>query len=978
MVLAIDFAVRDAAGGKQYGNVAGDGQSNLIQVGSGDSISLNLSRASVTAYEQRGSDLIIALSDGRTIVLSNYFNTAAGQTNHLYLSSEGEMTEVLISEGNNGVLFADYGPVSGWDKWSPMDDLRFTAADNITDAAYVSNEPAGMAPFVPGLLGLGGLGPLVALTGGAVIIGAGGGGGGDGSTPDTTPPVVAITSGTESVDHVENLADYQNGVVIGGTSEPGAIVTVLVNGSTQTTTTTPGGTWTVTFPTTDVNPGDYTTPVTVTATDAAGNSTTVTDNLVVDTIPIPITFNPVGGDDKVNMVDNQGNLVVTGLTDPGATLAVTLRGVTLTTTADASGNWSVNYGNGILPDGNGRSETITATTTDINGNPTTSTHTFMVDTEVSVAFTGQATGDGLVNRSEAGAAIALTGTAEPGAAISVAWYGTTLTTTASDAGTWTVSYPANMIPNTITNVTDSVATVTATDSFGNTATASQTIRLDTQTFVGIDAQQMGDNVVSGPEVATATSTASGIRFTGTAEPGASVEVNFENGSHTVIANAQGVWSANFATSEFPAGTYDSSISVRATDGANNTATATHSIRVDTEVVPFATTSFSTGADNVLNFAEAANGLTVTGTVEAGSTVMVQLGSGSSHAATVTGTTWSYTFAPGEVTAGDMHNMNFSATATDRFANTASLSQMVAVDTQVINLAATNQMGGDGVLNAAEAAAGVTLTGTSEANSTVVVRLANGSEVTTTASATGLWSAHFDTAQLPSGPTGTSTVTVTATDLARNVDSYTQTFTYDTVAPNDPWITNDAGTGNLISGIATANSPDTMTYHAVSATGGVADLQLAAQFTGTVDVNGTNVVSEWAFFNNPVPDGSYLVINDTDAAGNESSTLYLRSTEAVTVDLSRAGLSEFDFGTIDLTSSQASLSLNEAQINALTGADKQMAIAGGADDSVTLIGATDTGTTQVVNGESYRLYTLGSGGASVLIDDDILTTLNSGV
>lgn len=976
MVSAIDFAVRDGAGGKQFGNVAGDGQSNLIQVGSGDSISLNLNKASVVGYEQHGGDLIISLTDGRTIVLSNYFNEAAGQVNHLYLSSEGEMTEVLIHESNDGVLFADYGPVSGWDKWSPLDDLRFTSADNIADAVYVSNEPAGMAPFVPGLIGLGGLGPLAALVGGAAVLsGAGGGGGGGGTNtpPDTTPPVVAITQGTETVHHVENLADYQNGVVLGGTSEPGATITVVVNNHTQTTTTDSSGNWTVTFPTTQVNPGDYKTPVTVTATDAAGNSTTISDNLVVDTIPIPITFSPVGGDDRVNMVDNSGDLVVTGHTDPGATLNVTLRGVTVSTTADSSGNWTAIYTHGTLPDGNGRTETITATTIDIHGNPTTATHDFVVDTQVSVAFTGQATGDGLVNGSEATSAIALSGTAEAGSSISVTWFGTTLTTTALAGGTWTVSYPANLIPGNITNMTDTVATVTATDGFGNTASASQTIRLDTQTFVGIDSTQMSDNVVSGPEVTTATNSGNGITFTGTAEPGARVEVSFENGTHTVTATAQGTWSANFASSEFRTGTYDSSISVRATDGANNVATATHSIHVDTEVVPFATTGFSTGSDNVLNGAEATNGLTVTGTVEAGSTVMVTLGNGTAHSANVNGTSWSYTFAANEVTAGDLHNMSFKAVATDRYSNTSTITQAVAVDTQVVNLHATNQMGGDGVLNAVEAAAGVTLTGTSEANSRVVVHLANGAEVITTASAGGTWSAHFDTAQLPSGSGGTSSVTVTATDLAGNVDQYSQTFTYDTVAPSDPWITNDAGTGNTISGIATAVSPDDLTYHSVSATGGAINLSPTAQFNGAVDVNGHSVASEWAFFGSPVPDGSYLVINDTDAAGNESSTLYLRSTEAVTVDLSRAGLSDFDFGTIDLTSSHATLTLSEAQINNLTGADKQMAIAGEADDHVTLIGATDTLTHSVVNGESYHLFTLGTGGASVLIDDDIIVS-----
>jgi hypothetical protein len=114
-----------------------------------------------------------------------------------------------------------------------------------------------------------------------------------------------------------------------------------------------------------------------------------------------------------------------------------------------------------------------------------------------------------------------------------------------------------------------------------------------------------------------------------------------------------------------------------------------------------------------------------------------------------------------------------------------------------------------------------------------------------------------------------------------------------------------------------------------------------------------------------------VFSDADAAGNSSSTLYIRSTTGeTTVDLSRAGLSDFDFGTIDLTAAHASLTLSAAQINALTGADKSMIIAGAADDHVTLVGASDTGQTQVLHGDTYHLYTLGSDGAQVLIDSDI--------
>ena len=129
------------------------------------------------------------------------------------------------------------------------------------------------------------------------------------------------------------------------------------------------------------------------------------------------------------------------------------------------------------------------------------------------------------------------------------------------------------------------------------------------------------------------------------------------------------------------------------------------------------------------------------------------------------------------------------------------------------------------------------------------------------------------------------------------------------------------------------------------------------------------------FAETVPDGTYLVINTADISGNESSTLLIvDNTSAPDVDLDRAGLSGFDFSTIDLTfAPEAELSISAEQILALTGADRQLMVKGDADDWVSLTDAVDSGTTTEIDGEVYRLFTLGDSGASVLIDDDITTT-----
>ena len=109
MVQAIEFAVRNSAGGIVRGTVGGEG-SNFIQVGSGEQVSLNLARSSIVGYERQGSDLVVKLVDGGTVVLDGYYDVAPGSINRLYISADGGVTEVILQDGGaDGVLFVPYG-----------------------------------------------------------------------------------------------------------------------------------------------------------------------------------------------------------------------------------------------------------------------------------------------------------------------------------------------------------------------------------------------------------------------------------------------------------------------------------------------------------------------------------------------------------------------------------------------------------------------------------------------------------------------------------------------------------------------------------------------------------------------------------------------------------------------------------------------------------------------------------------------------
>ncbi|MCZ8154067.1 MAG: RTX toxin, partial [Rhodobacteraceae bacterium] len=126
MSSAIDFAVRGFAGGTQYGQVAGPDQSTFIQTAAGDSLSLNLDPTSVLGYTRDGADLVIELADGRIITLADWFHADGDVPNRLYLSTNGAITEVALTDPGDGFLAASFIPAPPAEKWSPLDDLRFT------------------------------------------------------------------------------------------------------------------------------------------------------------------------------------------------------------------------------------------------------------------------------------------------------------------------------------------------------------------------------------------------------------------------------------------------------------------------------------------------------------------------------------------------------------------------------------------------------------------------------------------------------------------------------------------------------------------------------------------------------------------------------------------------------------------------------------------------------------------------------------
>ncbi|MGY0782380.1 SwmB domain-containing protein, partial [Azospirillum argentinense] len=332
---------------------------------------------------------------------------------------------------------------------------------------------------------------------------------------------------------------------------------------------------------------------------------------------------------------------------------------------------------------------------------------------------------------------------------------------------------------------------------------------------------------------------------------------------TVTADANGLWTVT--TASLGDGAHSlTAVSSDATGTSSASSTLTVTIDSAAPNAPTVTTALSNSATP-----------TLTGTAEADSTVTVTVG-GATYTTTATNGTWSLNLATATPASGSLSlNANstnaVSATATDAAGNVSSAgTQTLTIDTTLPDAPTVTSA-------ALTKNATPILTGTAEADSTVIVTV-GGATYTTTAT-NGSWSVNLATATPTSGslslnPNGTNAVSATATDAAGNVSTAgTQTLTIDTTAPNAPTVTTalSNSTTPTLTGTAETGSTVTVTVggatYTTTATNGSWSLNLATATPTagslSLNANGTNTVSATA----------------TDAAGNTSSA----GTQTLTID-----------------------------------------------------------------------------------------------
>ncbi|MGU2285080.1 Ig-like domain-containing protein, partial [Pseudomonas aeruginosa] len=593
---------------------------------------------------------------------------------------------------------------------------------------------------------------------------------------NNSTPVTVVAPDTTAPAAATDVQVAPDGSSVTGKAEPGSTVGVDTDGDGQPDTTVvvgPGGSFEV-----PLNPpltnGET---VTVIVTDPAGNTSTPV------TVEAPDTPAPAPATDVQVAPDGSS---VTGHAEPGATGGVDTDGdgqPDTTVVVGPGGSVEVPL-NPPLTNG----ETVTVIVTDPAGNNSTPVTVEAPDTTAPAPATDvQVAPDGS----------SVTGHAEPGATGGVDTDGDgqpDTTVVVGPGGSFEV--PLNPL---LTN--GETVTVIVTDPAGNNRTPVTVEAPDTT------APAPATDVQVAPD---------GSSVTGNAEPGATVGVDTDGDGQpdtTVVVGPGG----SFEVPLNPPLTNGETVTVIVTDPAGNSSTPVTAEAPDFPDAPQV---------------NASNGSVLSGTAEAGVTIVITDGNGNPIGQTSADANGNWSFTPGsQLPDGTVVNV----VARDAAGNSSPATSITV----------------DGVAPSApvvEPSNGSELSGTAEPGSSVTLTDGNGNPIgQTTADANGNWSFTPST-PLPDG----TVVNVVARDAAGN-SSPPASVTVDAVAPATPTV--DPSNGTTLSGTAEPGSSVTLTDGNGNPIGQV-----------TADGSGN-----WTFTpSTPLPNGTVVNATATDPSGNASS------------------------------------------------------------------------------------------------------------
>ncbi|EIK93446.1 hypothetical protein PMM47T1_26677, partial [Pseudomonas sp. M47T1] len=576
-----------------------------------------------------------------------------------------------------------------------------------------------------GLLGAGGATAAAVGTGG----GSSGSSGSTGTAADTTAP-----------DAPTGLSLSADGLSLNGVGEVGSTVTVRDGAGNVLGTAVVGSDGAFQVPLSGAQNNGQTLDVTL--TDAAGNTS------APGTLTAPDTTAPTAPDHLALGADG---MTLSGTGEAGSTVTVrdSAGNVLGTGTVGSDGSFQVTLG-----DAQANGQTLTVTLTDAAGNASAPGSLTAADTTAPDAPTGLAvSADGN----------ALTGTGEPGSTITVKAADGTLLGSALVASDGTFS-----VTLTPTQTSGQTLSVIDTDAAGN---ASQAASAQAPT-VG----QPGNTDTTPPDAPTDLAiSGSGTLVSGHGEVGSTATVIDGNG--TVLGSAVVGSDGLFSLSISPAQSNGQILQVTLTDTAGNVSPNVALMAPDT-----------TPPAQPANLVLAADGVTLTGTAEAGSRVLVHDANGTVIGAARAGLDGSFTLTLNSAQANGEH---LDVTATDAAGNASAPVALTAADTTAPAA----------VTDVIISADGQALSGQGEVGATVTVLNAAGTVI---ASGTVAANGTFEVTLQPSVTQG-DIVRVNQADASGNVSPTVGVIAPDADGPGTPAALAVNADGSQVSGTGTSGN-----------------------------------------------------------------------------------------------------------------------------------------------------------------------------
>lgn len=441
-------------------------------------------------------------------------------------------------------------------------------------------------------------------------------------TVDTVAPTVTVA--TLAGDGILNAAEQGADLAVSGRGEAGDTIVVTLNGVTyQGVQVNGNGDWTVSVPSADLQAladGSYT--LSVTATDAAGNSTTTSSPLEVKAAAadLPtISINTFAGNDILDGAEQQSSQLLSGTTrnvEAGQTVTITIGTGVYSALVQADGSWSVSIPASVLQGLDNGTTTIAAAVSDAAGNPVSASHDVTVNSLASGISIDPISDDGYLNASEAQEPLIITGhtaNVEAGSQLSLTINGQTFQATVGSGGAWSVVVPAAALAG----LPDGPATVgvSVTDANGNLVNSSASLNVVVNNIPAITVDvPFNDGALNASE-AVLTQTLNGT--TGVSGNGQTVSVTIDGTRYSGTVDGNGNWSISLPAAVLQSFEQGSNIlQVTATDAAGNASTQPVSFNVDT-VAPAIMLNPIAG-DGIINASEAGQPLTISGSTDNGS------------------------------------------------------------------------------------------------------------------------------------------------------------------------------------------------------------------------------------------------------------------------------------------------------------------------------------------------------------------------